>query len=336
MNETNAYYIINNESDLYKELLNKNETKNLILVHSSINFYDIIYPYLLNSKILVNSYIFYDIQSIVNNVSYLKYLFITHAIGYFKTIIISWQFVGLKEDKRNIIISSPFEYHFYKKKLKYKDIYMHKAGLPRYDRFNLIQKNKSEDKCILISFTYRKYSNEIYNKSLYKKNLEILLNNTSLITFLQKQKIDLIYIQHHYDFLRQRPFNPNNFKYVKYRNQSFLSHYIEQCSLLITDFSTISFDFMFLEKPVIFYLIDLKDNINFEEKDYMKYDKNKDIYFENSFSEQEPLIEKVKDYIAHDFNLDDGLKKKYESMFYYKKNITERIVHIINNITNKI
>ena len=52
---------------------------------------------------------------------------------------------------------------------------MHKAGLPRYDRFNLIQRNKSENKCILISFTYRKYSNEIYNKSLYKKNLEILL-----------------------------------------------------------------------------------------------------------------------------------------------------------------
>ena len=91
---------------------------------------------------------------------------------------------------------------------------------------------------------------------------------------------------------------------------------------------------MFLEKPVLFYLIDLKDNINFEEKEYMKYDKAKDIYFENAFTEQKTLIEKIKDYVIHDFKLKDELKKKYNSMFFYKTNITERIVHIINNITN--
>ena len=335
INETNAVYVINNSSELYNSLLKKNKTKNLIPVYDQSGFYNVIYPYLLNSKIIVNSYLYVDIQEIVNHVNYLKYLFITHAIGYFKTKIISPQFASLKESKRNIIISSPFEYEFYKHKLKYRDEYMHKAGLPRYDRFNLIQRNKSENKCILISFTYRKYSNEIYNKSLYKKNLEILLNNTSLMSFLKNRNIDLIYIQHHYDFFRKRPFNPNNFQSVKYRNQSFLSHYIEQCSLFITDFSTISFDFMFLNKPVLFYLIDFNDKLNFEEKEYMNYDdKNKDFYFENAFSEQGPLIEKIKDYVIHDFKLKNRLKEKYKSMFYYRTNITERIIYIINNIIN--
>ena len=331
----NAIYVTNSESDLYKTLLKKNKTKNIIPVNSTSNFYEELYPYLLNSKIIVNSYIDLNIQQIVSNVNYLKYLFITHAIGYFKTKIIAPQFDALKEYKRNIIVSSPFEYEFYKKKLKYKDEYMHKAGLPRYDRFNSIKRNKSEKKCILVSFTYRKYSNIIYNNSLYKKNLEKLLNNISLMSFLKRKKIDLIYIQHHYDFFRKRPFNPNDFKYVKYRNQSYLSHYIEQCSLFITDFSTISFDFMFLNKPVLFYLIDLKDKINFEEKEYMKYDKNKELYFENSFSEQEPLIKKIKDYVNHDFKLKSGLKKKYKSMFYYRTNITKRIIHIINKIISK-
>ena len=333
-NETNAYYIINAGNDLYKELVKKNKTTNLIPIYSFNNFLEVLYPYLLNSKIIVSSYIDLEIQKIVNKVNYLKYLFLTHAIGYFKTKIISEQFINLNEEKRNIIVSSPYEYDFYKNKLKYKDKYMHKGGLPRYDRLNFIQKNISENKCILISFTYRKYPNIIYDKSLYKKNLEILLNNTSLISFLKSKNIDLIYIQHHFDFLRNRPFNPNIFPYVKYRNQSFLSYYIEQCSLFITDFSTISFDFMFLDKPVLFYLIDLKDNINFEEKEYMKYDKTKDIYFENAFTEQETLIDKIKDYVIHDFKLKDELKKKYNSMFFYKKNITERIVHIINKITN--
>ena len=174
-NETDAYYVINTGTDLYKELSKKNKTKNLIPIYSYGNLFEVIYPYLLNSKILVNSYIDLNIQKIVSKVNYLKYLFITHAIGYFKTKIISEQFIYLNEDKRNIIVSSPYEYNFYKNKLQYKDKYMHKGGLPRYDRLNFIQKNISENKCILISFTYRKYSNIIYNKSLYKKNLEFFL-----------------------------------------------------------------------------------------------------------------------------------------------------------------
>ena len=103
INETNAVYVINNSSELYNSLLKKNKTKNLIPVYDQSGFYNVIYPYLLNSKIIVNSYLYVDIQEIVNHVNYLKYLFITHAIGYFKTKIISPQFASLKESKRNII-----------------------------------------------------------------------------------------------------------------------------------------------------------------------------------------------------------------------------------------
>ena len=331
-NETNAYYVINVQTELYQMLLKKKQTNNLIPIHNHDNLYETIYPYLLDSKIIVNSFIYMDLQKVVSRVNYLKYLFITHAIGYFKTKVISVQFDNLRKDKRNIIISSPFEYEKYKNKLKYSDSYMHKAGLPRYDRLNSVQRNISENKCILISLTYRKYNNDVYKKSLYKKNLETFLNDTSLISFLKSRNIDLIYIQHHYDFLRKRPFNQSNFQYIKYRNQSFLSHYIEQCSLLITDFSTVCFDFMFLNKPVLFYLIDFKDKINFEEKIYMNYQNY--IYFGNVFSDLKPLIEKIQNYTINDFNIEDELKKKYESVFYYKTNITERIVQIINNITN--
>ena len=184
-----------------------------------------------------------------------------------------------------------------------------------------------------ITFTYRKYNKTIYEKSLLKKNLEELLNNTLLIGFLKQKKIDLIYIPHHFDVLRNRTLNPNKFPYVKYTRQELLGHYIEQCSLFITDFSSISIDFMFLNKPSLFYLIDVNDTIEFEEKQYMQY--NYSHYFGNVFFSQKALIERIKYYVNTGFNIDNELKKNNESLFYYKNNITEKIIDIINKIIKK-
>ena len=91
---------------------------------------------------------------------------------------------------------------------------------------------------------------------------------------------------------------------------------------------------MFLNKPSLFYLIDVKDKINFEERQYMQY--NNKHYFGNVFSNQKTLIERIKYYANRGFKIDNELKKNYESLFYYKNNITEKIVDIINKIIKKI
>jgi hypothetical protein len=36
--------------------------------------------------------------------------------------------------------------------------------------------------------------------------------------------------------------------------------------------------------------------------------------------------------VKRNFKLEDDLKKAYENVFYYKKNITKRIIEIIDNI----
>ena len=330
-----AFYIINYQSDLYNALLKENNTQNLIPVHSNDNIFNLLYNYILNSKIIINSYIFIEFQLIINEVDFLKYLYLTHAVGYFKKLGIKYEFKYLKKNKRNIIATSPKEYEIYKYNLNYSESYIHKAGLPRYDRFQYFKKNISEKDCILISFTYRSYNNKIYEQSLLKINLEKLLNDTSLMKILNKNNIDLIYIPHHFDVLRKRIINIEKFPFIKYKKQNFLSHYIEQCSLLITDFSTISFDFMFLNKPVLYYLIDLKDKIKFREREYMYFDPKNNIYYGNAFYNQQSLIEKINYYIKRNFTIEDNIKKEYNSLFFYKKNITGRIVEIINEIIHK-
>lgn len=257
---------------------------------------------------------------------------INHGVRYFKKRLAEDELKNIKISKYHSIITSPYEYNIYKNKNKFhlNDTHFFKAGLPRYDRFQNINKNKSENQCILIAFTYRSYDNEVYKKSLFKKNLEKLLKEEELISFLEKNKIDLVYIPHHYDILRKRPFDANNFHYIKYKTQKDLSHFVEQCSLCVTDFSSISFDFMFQNKPTLFYLIDLNDKNEFFERQYMR--KNETIYFGNVFTEQQSLIEKIKYYINNKFIIDNELKSNYESLFYYKKNITQRIVKIIFEI----
>jgi hypothetical protein len=162
----NALYIINPYSDLYRSLLEQDKTKNLILYEENDSFYDKLFPFLLNSKIIVLSYIMPKLHRIISNVPYIKYLRINHGVRYFKPT--NFDLPHLIRNKRNTIISSPLEYKFIKD--HYSNNHIYKAGLPRWDRFNNIKKNISEKDCILVSFTRREYNNEVFQKSLYKKN----------------------------------------------------------------------------------------------------------------------------------------------------------------------
>ena len=333
-NVTDVYYLINIKSVLYRSLLNQNKTKNLIPLNLTENIWNVLFNYLLNSKILIQSYSFFDFQDIISQVPYIKFLHLSHGIRYFKKRIDLYVFKHLIKEKINLISTSPFEYDSLINNIHHSKNYIYKAGLPKYDRFKNIKKNESENDCILISFTYRKYDNIIYEKSLLKKNLQKLLNNSLLISLLKKNKIDLIYIPHHFDIYRHRNFEENKFLYAKFKNNTHLTHFIEQCSLFVTDFSSVSYDFMFQNKPALFYYIDINDTINFEEKEYMQ-NPDDPIYFGNVFREESKLIEKIKYYIDRKFDIGNKMRKNYNSVFFVKDNIRERITKIVEKIINE-
>ena len=164
-----AYYVLNDGTDLYKSLSKQNKTRNIIpFKNNGDNNH--LFQFLLNSKIIIQSYALYFFQKIASEVKYLKFLYICHAVNYFKTNIIKDQLLKLEKSKQNIILTSPYEYNLYKKLNLYDEKSMHKAGLARYDRLNNFQKNVSEKNCILMSFTYRGFNNSIYRNSLFKKN----------------------------------------------------------------------------------------------------------------------------------------------------------------------
>lgn len=326
-----AYYVLNEGTELYKSLLSRNKTKNIIPYRNEKNNGHL-FPFLLNSKIIIQSYALFFFQKIVSHVKYLKFLYICHAVNYFKTSIIKIQLSRLDKKKQNIILTSPYEYNLYKKLKLYDENLMYKGGLARYDRLNYAHKNMTERECLLVSFTYRSFKNSLYKKSLFKTNTNKLLTDKSLNTFLENKNLDLIFIQHHNDVRRGRSVSKNVSRNIIFKEQKFLAHYIEQCSLFITDFSSISFDFMFQNKPVLFYHLDMDDKLKFKEKSFMKIDYSNNIYYKNVFIKQEDVVNKIKYYVNRNFALEDGLAEKYKTLFYNKKNIIQKIVNIINNI----
>ena len=164
-NIDNVYYVLNEGTELYKSLSKQNKTKNIIPFKNNRNN-NHLFPFLLNSKILIQSYSFHFFQKITSKVKFLKFLYICHAVNYFKTNIIIDQLMKLNKRKQNIILTSPYEYNLYKKLNLYEENSMFKAGLARYDRLNNVKKNVSEKNCILLSFTYRGFNNSIYLKKI--------------------------------------------------------------------------------------------------------------------------------------------------------------------------
>ena len=147
-NIDHPYYIINNESYLYKSL-KMNEKRNLILYNKNniTEFYRNLFKYLRNAKIIITAYSTPLLQKVASYVPYIKYLKINHGIKYFKIQFAKTEFLNSLGNKMNVICSSPYEYKLLTKGLNYSSNKIHNASLVRYERFNFIKKNKSENNC---------------------------------------------------------------------------------------------------------------------------------------------------------------------------------------------
>jgi hypothetical protein len=158
-----------------------------------------------------------------------------------------------------------------------------------------------------------KLSNTIFEKSQNKNNANSLFNNKDLIKYLNHNKIDLIYILYHGEIDLGNNYSKNIYKYANMKGQKDLEIDMEQYNLLITYYSSISFDFMFQNKPVLFYTIDKSYN-----------NTNDIIYIANYFLDINLLINKIKFYVHNSFIIDNELHNNYDSIFFIKLNIINK------------
>lgn len=243
-------------------------------------------------------------------ISNVDFYFLQHGI--IKDNMSSW----LRKYDRNpnlIVTSTQLEYEsLFDEGYFYDRDVIQMLGLPRYDNLN----NKGLKKQIVIMPSWRNYltnSEEVYN-SEYFKRFNSLINNEKLIDYASKKGYEIVLKPHpelldYIDLFDKNDYVTIDF-YKKYQEL------FNESSLLITDYSSIFFDFSYLKKPIIYY--QYGNDYHYDaENGYFKY---KSMGFGPVVESEEKLIETIIHYIDSDCVMEDIYKKRVDDFFKYHDN----------------
>lgn len=216
------------------------------------------------------------------------------------------------------------------------------TGLARFDRLN----NDNVKKVILISPTWREnLSEKEYNgndkvkfsDSEYYKRYKSLLTNEILNKKLEEKGYKIKFLLHPVFSEYKKMFENESNNNIKILNIADIRYYklFNECSMLITDYSSIHFDVAYLKKPIIYYQFDKKE---FFEKHYQKgyFEYEKDGFGDVIESEEE-LVNEIIQYLDNDCKIKSKYEEIIEKTFYRIdkencKRILEEILKKDNNI----
>ena len=122
-----------------------------------------------------------------------------------------------------------------------------------------------------------------------------------------------------------------------FSQQNKIFHYIQKSSLLVTDFSSIIFEFIYQNKPFIMFIPESEDpnNNQFYCQNYndlinnLKEDK---IKFMNKFFNINQAIDKILFYINNDFQVEKHLSDFYQSFNLTCGNNTMKFINYLQNL----
>jgi len=224
-------------------------------------------------------------------------------------------FVTSVKDEYNSIFENPYNYDESVVKL---------LGLPRYDK---LEKGREVNQ-IVVTPTWRRsirvMSDEEILESEYFKRWNSLLNNRELIEFLKKHNYEIIFKPHPnvYDCIHL--FDLSNVTFDKELSYKDL---FNDSKLLITDYSSVTFDFAYLKKPLVYYQWE-NDDFHFDlSESYFKYDK---MGFGESIDNENSLVQLIKEYVLNDCKMKDKYQKRVDNFYeFHDKNNCKRVYDFI-------
>ncbi|MBC6976279.1 CDP-glycerol glycerophosphotransferase family protein [Bacillus sp. Xin] len=212
-----------------------------------------------------------------------------------------------------ILTSSNLEAQIIKNHFGYNPEEIWDCGLPRFDTLQ----NKEKEKRIMMTFTWRKNIQNLEQlmESKYFTAIQSLLHNSKFLKTLERNNIILDVCLHprtcqlleedNSGILNSLKTSPNI--EIHDFNKANVRELIERSSMMLTDYSSISFDFVYLEKPIINYLFQnntpiSEENIKNVLPGYVSYSEDDVIHAVESYLVKQRRLKKInkKHYIKYD------------------------------------
>lgn len=338
----NLNFAIKKETDDFERLKHKFKV---------LNFGSYLYKLkLLNTDVFISSHLeryltapLRDGGKYLSDLLDFKYVFLQHGVT--KDKINNW-FCTNNSNVDFLITSTKFEYDYFLSEpgLGYTKETVKLVGFPRYDLLEDGEKNK--EKYILIAPTWRssiigkknsktkkvEYS-EGFKETNYFNAYNRLLNDVRLNRVLEKNEFKIIFFPHPNTRVYDNDYTINKNVIVENYSTQY-RELIKKASILITDYSSVSFDYAYLKKPMFYYQFD-KDEVYSGKHTYNGtiFDYNLQGFGE-VLEEHETLIDKIIEKIEGNCIMDDKFKQRVDNTFAYSdKNNSERVYNeILTNL----
>ncbi|WP_407377828.1 CDP-glycerol glycerophosphotransferase family protein [Methanobrevibacter sp.] len=217
---------------------------------------------------------------------------------------------------------SLFKYYY-----NYDEDIIQLLGFPRFDNLR-----DGKTKTILLMPSWRRYLDHenkyTISNSTYFKTYDSLINNRKLIEKAKEYGYTIIFRPHPHVYQFIDLFHENDYVKIDYERGSY-QELFKKGAIMITDYSSVAFDFAYLKKPVIYYQSEDDYHFNLDES-YFDYET---MGFGEVCKDEDQLIELLIDYMENDCEMKEKHVKNVDDYFIFTdRNNCKRVHEAIKKI----
>ena len=273
-----------------------------------------------------------EYRRITNTLSNFEEVFLQHGITQNKNIMKTY----LNSMRREFSLFTAASSKEYESIIKYSGFSDNVVKLTGLCRFDLLKNNP--EKIITISFTWRVALGNIDNReympnfkeSTYFKMYNDLISDSRLLKNLEKFGFRLIVKLHPNLYIQKEDFVVSEGVEL-IENEISYSELYEKSSLMVSDVSSMLFDFAYLKKPIIYYQ-DIAVPLNYGDNDPETFCFKNDGFGE-VVDNREECVDKIIDYMQSNCKMEEKYKERVDSYFeYFDNRNCERVYNELINL----
>ena len=267
----------------------------------------------------------HDLRRMICGLCTLDKIFLQHGVT--QNNLSPW-LTKFDKNLQYFLTVSDLEEEYLKEVLAYDGEIYHTLGFPRFDNLN-----STSSKRILLCPTWRFHliGNSLNHKNMflssdYYNDLNDLFTNPKLNDLFEKYGYKLIFKPHPRlnDVISESGERYLDFfefgEHIEIANDETYNSLLNSCDLMITDYSSVAFDFAYLNKPILYYQ---PNNDIPHEIGYFKID---EMGFGDVSYELDDLIEKIEENIENDCKNKSKYTQRIKDFFKYTdKNNCKRV-----------